>query len=39
MIGDSRVAIFVNAENVCQWLKTGGTESLRGELSSVGVGI
>lgn len=36
LTGNVRVAVFVDAENVCQWLKTGGAESLLEELSSVG---
>jgi len=36
MNSDARVAIFVDAENLGQWLKAGGAESLLEELSSLG---
>lgn len=36
MNSDNRVAIFVDAENLTQWIKQGGLETLLEELSSIG---
>jgi hypothetical protein len=36
MNNESRVAIFVDAENLTQWIKLGGLETLLEELSSIG---
>ena len=33
---ESRVAVFVDAENLAQWIKQGGTETLPEDLSSIG---
>jgi hypothetical protein len=32
----SRVAVFVDAENLTQWIKQGGLETLLEDLSSIG---
>ncbi len=36
MSQDSRVALFVDAENLTQWVKQGGLETLLEELSAIG---
>ena len=36
MSHESRVAVFVDAENVAQWIKLGGVDTLLEDLSSIG---
>lgn len=36
MSRESRVAVFVDAENVAQWIKLGGVDTLLEDLSSIG---